>query len=111
MINVFLKTELWKIYGKKVFGVLFLFVFIMGMMYMYFINLAVLKTAERKHNLSKLSEIRREFQELEMDYINKLNKLNISYAETLGFVESDPVGYIHTQKALVQGYDYGKDFR
>lgn len=110
-MNLFLKIELWKRYSKYLFSVLFLVVFIAGLFYVYFMNLAVIKTAERNVSLIKLVEVKRLFQEMETIYINKLEELNISYAESLGLIEAEPNEYIYRQKAVVQGNDYGQNFR
>jgi hypothetical protein len=110
-MSVFLKIELWKRYCKQIFLALFLLVFVLGLLYVYFMNLAVLKTAERNTNLDKLTKIKRQFQNLEAIYINKMEELNISYAKSLGFVEAEPTDYIYREKSVAQVNNYGQNYR
>lgn len=100
MIQVFLKKQLWKRYCQYLFLALFLIVFTLGLLYIYFMNFAVLKTAERNLNFKKITEIKREIQGLETQYIKKLEEFDVSYARSIGFVESEPVGYIYRQKSV-----------
>lgn len=100
MIQVFLKKQLWKRHGQYLFLVLFLVAFVMGLFYIYFMNFAVLKTAERNLNFKKITVIKREIQVLETQYIKKLDEFDLSYAKSIGFVESEPSGYIYRQKAV-----------
>ncbi len=102
IMDIFIKKEQWQIYSKYFFGGFFALVIVLGLLYVYFINIAVLKTAERNKNLVRLNKTEGEVQELEMAYINKLEKLNIPYAEKLGFVEAEPTGYIYIQKSIAQ---------
>jgi len=110
-MRVFLKIELWKKYQKRLFVMLFLIAFVLGSLYVYFMNLAVFKTAERNYNLEKLSEVKMQFQELEIEYINKLEKLNISFAVSQGFIEAEPDNYIYKQKTVAQNSNHAQDFR
>lgn len=100
MTNVFLKKEIWKKYSQSLTLALFLVVFVMGLFYVYFMNFAVLKTAERNANLKKITEVKRDIQDLESQYIKKMEKLDVAYAKSIGFVESNPAGYIHRQKSV-----------
>jgi len=105
-MQIFLKIELWKRYCKQLFLLLFFAIFVLSLSYIYFMNLAVLKTAERNINLMELSEVKSELQALEENYIAKLDKLDISHAKTMGFIEAEPTGYIYRDKIVVQGgYD------
>ncbi|PIS13320.1 MAG: hypothetical protein COT67_02300 [Candidatus Tagabacteria bacterium CG09_land_8_20_14_0_10_41_14] len=110
-MNIFIKIETWGKYSKYLFGGLLLSAFILGFLYIYFMNLAVLKTAERNDNLRALTEIKREFQKVEADYITKLNRIDISYARNLGFVEAGPDGYISVSGIAAMGNNYGQELR
>ncbi|MBU1091980.1 hypothetical protein KKA27_03930 [Patescibacteria group bacterium] len=110
-MGIFLKIELWEKYQKSLFMALFLIALVFGFSYVYFMNLAVLKTAERNDNLDKLSEAKMQFQGLETEYINKLEKLNVSYAKSLGFVEAEPDDYIYKQKTVAQTNGYVRSIR
>ncbi len=101
-MSIFIKQQNWQVYSKYLFGGVFVVIITFGLLYFYFINLAVLKTVERNRNLAKLNKIEGEVQELEMNYISKLEKLNIPYAEILGFVEAEPTSYIYMQKTIAQ---------
>lgn len=110
-MKVFTTTELWQQYSKYFFGGLFLIAFVSGLLYVYFLNLAVFKTAEKNDNWAKLSVIKGQLQNLEIVYISKLDEMDLSYARSLGFVEAEPVSYIYRQRTVAQGYDYGQQFR
>jgi len=110
-MGIFTKTESWRGNSKYFFGGLLLAAFILGLVYVYFMNLTVLKIAESNANVKKLNEIKAESQNLEAIYINKLNELDISYARSLGFVEAEPLSYIYRQRTVVQGDTYGENYR
>ncbi|MCF7835932.1 MAG: hypothetical protein K9M15_02310 [Candidatus Marinimicrobia bacterium] len=110
-MNIFIKKELWNKYQKIVFALLFLVMVGLGASYICFMNVAVFKTAERDKNLSKLSETKTRFQELEIEYINKLEELSLVFAKSRGFVEAEPDNYIYKQKTVAQNSAYAEDFR
>ncbi|MFC1756830.1 hypothetical protein ACFLZC_01565 [Patescibacteria group bacterium] len=105
-MSILLKKERWEEYSKYLFGVLFSFIFIISSCYIYFMNVEVLESAERNKNVIKLNEVKREVQGMEISYLDKFEKLNVSYAELLGFIEAEPVGYIYVQKSMAQVVDY-----
>lgn len=109
-MRVFIDKEIWDRFCKPFFAGAFSLVLIFSLLYVYFINLTVLKTAERTSNLTKLSILQTEFQELESFYIERVGQFNISYAHSAGFVDAEPQIYIQPQKTMVQGLGYG-DFR
>jgi len=100
MTGIFFKKEIWKKYSQHLFLAFFLVVFVLGLFYVYFMNFAVLSMAERNSNLKKITEIKRDIQGLETQYIKKLEEFDIAYAKSIGFVESGPVGYIYRQKSV-----------
>jgi len=106
-----MKIEFWERYCKKLLVSLLLLIFVMGLSYVYFMNLAVLKTAERNSNSKKLSEVKQEFQNLEKVYIDKIGQLNISYAKSLGFVEAEPSGYVYKQQSVARANNYVENLR
>ena len=113
-MGIFIKIELWRRYCKQTFFALFLVAFILGLLYVYFMNSSVLKMAERNTNLVKLTEAKRQFQGLETIYINKLDQLNITYAKSLGFIEAEPNDYIYRDIAVAQSdnnHNYGSNPR
>lgn len=111
MINFFVKTELWEKHNRKLFAFLFVALVVLGIVYLYFMNLAVLKTVERNANLVGLTDIKRVIQDLEGIYIAKIDKLNIDHAKLIGFIESEPSLYIYREKSVAQGNSYGSEIR
>lgn len=111
MIKLFLKKELWKQHCRKVFLFLFVTCCIFSALYLYFMNLTVLKTAEHNINLIKLTEIKEKTQTFESAYITKLEELNINNANLLGFIEAEPSRYVYKEKSVAQGDGYGQSFR
>jgi len=111
MLMILIKKESWSRYCKVFFASVFCVIFFLGLMYVYFINLAVIKTAERNKNLTRLSEIKREMQSLEQVYMEKLEQLDTAYAKTLGFIEAEPNKYIYREKVVAQGSGYGQEIR
>ncbi len=93
------------------FLMLFLAIFSLAFLYVYFLNLAVLKTANRGTNLNKLAEIKREIQGLETVYMEKVSKLDLAYAWTLGYVEASPDKFIYRPKTVAQASNYGEVLR
>lgn len=100
MIKIFLKKQLWKKYSQYFFWSLFAFVLMLGVLYLYFMNFAVLKTAERNINIKKITQVKRGTQGLEAEYIGRLEEFDVDYAKSIGFVESEPVSYIYRQKSV-----------
>ena len=79
-----------------------MFIFVVGLSYVYFLNIVVLETAMREENLDKLKQTKRKVQNLEMSYIDKISKLSIPYAESLGFVESEAYDYVYIQRPMAK---------
>ncbi len=109
-MDVFIKNELWLKYRKHFFLMLFLTIFTLGFLHAYFLNLTVFKMAERRDNLNKLGEIKRNYQESEIAYIGLTHELDFSLAQSLGFVEATPSKFVYRQKAVAQ-QNYGEVFR
>lgn len=107
-MRLLIKKEVWEKYSKFIFVILFLGVFFLGLFYIYAMNLAVLKTAERNDNLDKLTDIKNEFQSLENIYLDKLEQLNIPYAKSLGFVESEPNDYVRVYRFMAQNSNHAQ---
>lgn len=92
------------------FLMLFLTIFTLGVLQAYFLNLAVFRMAERQDNLAKLMGLKRVYQEFEIAYINLTHELDLSFAQSLGFVESASDKFVYRQKAVAQE-NYGEVFR
>lgn len=110
-MNKIAKIETWMKYERYLFAALFAFALILAFLYVYFVNVAILKTAERNANLKKLTEVKVGLRELESSYLDTFNQLNLSYAQSLGFTEATPDKFIYRQKSVAQNTDYGKVFR
>lgn len=89
------------------FVLVFLLLFLLGVLYTYFANAMVLFLAERNSNAEKLAALERDFQELESAYIGLSGKMDISYAESLGFVKAEPEAFVYRGKAVAQNNMYG----
>ena len=111
MFSLFTKKEKWLKYSKGIFLGLLVFAFLFGVTYVYFMNLAILKIAEKSKHEKELISVNIEYQNLEEIYMVKLSELDISQAMLLGFVESEPNGYIVKQRTVVHAGDYGKKYR
>ena len=59
-------------------------------------------------NLDKLTDIKNEFQSLENIYLDKLEQLNIPYAKSLGFVESEPNDYVRVYRFMAQNSNHAQ---
>jgi len=111
MFSLFTKKEKWFKYSKGIFLGLLVVAFLFGVTYVYFMNLAILKIAEMSKYEKELVGTNREYQNLEEVYMVKLSELDISQATLMGFVESEPNGYIVKQRTVVHAGDYGKEYR
>lgn len=101
------QKEIWE---KRKTGLFYLAVFaiiLLSIFYVYRITLIVVETADYQGNLQNLMILKREYQELEKSYLSSLSKLNLEYAYSLGFVNSNPVSFIprHAPVAQTNGYE------
>jgi hypothetical protein len=67
--------------------------------------------AERKVNLERFTDLKREFQSSESIYIKLIDRLDVTYAESLGFIKAEPDAFLSRQKAMAQYNNYGQTFR
>ena len=82
-------------------------IFIISCLYIYFLATTVGAAVESKNNTTNIQAISQEYQKLETQYFNLLEKINIDYARQIGFVDqSQKVDYIVRQTAVA----YGKGF-
>lgn len=110
-MGTFTKIELWSKSRGYLFIALFLAVVILGVLYVCFMNLAVLDMAERNGNIAKISETERITQNLETIYMAAVRELDLSRAETIGLVEAVPSKFVQRQKTVAWGNNYGEVFR
>jgi hypothetical protein len=110
-VGIFIKTEKWIVYGKYLFFVVFSALVILMVLQLYFLNLKVSSTALYKKDIARLAEMKNEYQQLESDYIQIINQLNIEYAQAAGFVVADPDGFVRREKAVAQQFAHDTTFR
>jgi len=60
----------------------------LAILYVYFVNNAVHKIAEREKIEQSISELRSKIGELEFSYIKAQESVTLEYAETLGLIEA-----------------------
>jgi len=86
----------------KIFRVLASFVCSLFIVYFYFLNITIGETVARRHNVQKLGDISFEYQQLEEKYFGTINKLDLDYAHSLGFVDYSKSDYATRQTVVVR---------
>ena len=93
------------------FFLVFSVIFILGLCRVYFMNNAVSKTVEAENIRMKIIETKNGIQNLEISYLDKLNGLDISLAESLGFIPTEVSKYLYKEKRVARGSDYAQKLR
>lgn len=61
------------------------------LMYVYFVNMAIFHTAERTRVEERITDVKSQISQLELELIDETRELTIDYAYTLGFLDvSEP---------------------
>lgn len=71
----------------------------------------VMETVERNKNIQNLQVIKREYQNLEKNYLDILSSFNLEYAYSLGFVSENSLNYVSKQTSVAQNISYDKAIR
>jgi hypothetical protein len=98
----YIKNGIWE---KRKIGLFYLAVFViilLSIFYLYRIALIVAETANHQGNLQNLIILKREYQELEKNYLSSLARLNLEYAYSLGFVNFGAVSFVSRRPPVAQ---------
>lgn len=100
MVN-YIKNETEK-HQVALFYALVCAIILVGILYMYFISAIMAQTINRDANLQSFQSAKREYQELEQNYLVILSKFNLNYAYSLGFVGENSVNFVSRQNQVAQ---------
>ena len=100
MVN-YIKNETEK-HRIVLFYALICAIILVSILYMYFISAIMMQTVNRDFNLQGLQTAKREYQELEQNYLSLLSKFNLNYAYSLGFVGENSLDFVSRQSQVAQ---------
>lgn len=87
---------------RKIFGLFaFSIIFMIGF-YLYSINIAITETVNRKNNLESIRIMESKYQKVEESYFVFLNKFDIDYTYSLGFVDQNKIDFVFRPSAFAK---------
>lgn len=107
----YLKNKTWGGHQRGLFITMISLVLLIAVFYIYCISAMVMGTVARSQNLQNLQIIKREYQELEKNYLSLLSKFNLDYAYSLGFIGANSLSYVARQIPVAQNTGYEKTLR
>ncbi len=72
---------------KKIISITISIIFLSAGFYIYFASLTINKIRDKNIGIQNLQTVNSSYQKLEENYYELLNKLDLNYARSLGFVE------------------------
>ena len=73
--------------AKRLFGIVIFIIIITGCLYLYFLGVTIKGIIDNGGNAKHLQTTNYEYQQLEENYYKLLNRLDLEYARSLGFVD------------------------
>jgi hypothetical protein len=73
--------------AKRLFGVVIFVIIMAGCFYLYFLGVTIKGIIDGSGNAKHLQTANYEYQQLEENYYKLLNRLDLEYAHSLGFVD------------------------
>lgn len=77
-----------------VWGLSAAIVFCIGL-YVYFVNITILQTAERQHVEESITDTKSHISQLELSFIDSNRTITKEYAQSMGFTEIASVAFIN----------------
>jgi len=73
--------------ARRLFGILIFVIIMAGCFYLYFLGATIKGIIDSGNNIKRLQTANYEYQQLEENYYKLLNRIDLEYAHSLGFVD------------------------
>lgn len=80
--------------GRLTFGIVWLLLLTLAILYGYFVNQTVVNIVDRTDTELAIENTRSNIGNLEAEFLREKNAITIEYAQSLGFIEFDEAKYV-----------------